>query len=262
MLLSPLEHENLGPPLPDPAQYNQNVKLYSDAMAEVAKERGLLFANILRSISRGDNPAALRVTDNGVHLSAVGYWRSTVKLLAALGLPETPWLVDLDGTKLVAASRAKVSAIERTATGLKFRVKDEWLPETPAPEGTSELVRVNRAGQHTLRVRGLNARAALKIDGREIDSSSADEWAQGIVDIDAPDADQAERLRRQIVAKNELYFHRWRPQNETYLLGFRKGEQGNNASEIPQFDPMVASKDDRIRQLTIPVEHVYELIEQ
>jgi hypothetical protein len=67
-------------------------------------------------------------------------------------------------------------------------------------------------------------------------------------------------LRRQIVAKNELFFHRWRPQNETYLFGFRKHEQGNNAVEIPQFDPLVASKDARIQELTVPVEHQYEMI--
>ena len=39
--------------------------------------------------------------------------------------------------------------------------------------------------------------------------------------------------------RQELYFYRWRPQNEIYLFGFRKHEQGNNAgSEIPLFDPL------------------------
>ncbi len=262
VLLSPLEHEDHGPPLADPAQYNQSIRLYSDAIAAVAQQRGLQFANIFRSFCRADNPAVLRVTDNGLHLTAIGYWRSTAKILAALGLADTPWLVDLDGPKVLETSRATVSALERTPTGLKFRVKDDWLCETKAPEGTPELVLVNRASQRKLRIRGLNGRCALRIDGREIDSFSADDWAQGIVDMDSHDADQAERLRRQVVAKNELFFHRWRPQNETYLLGFRKGEQGKNAVEIPQIDPMVASKDQRIRQLTIPAEHVYELIEQ
>ena len=51
--------------------------------------------------------------------------------------------------------------------------------------------------------------------------------------------ESAEHLRRQVVAKNRLFFHRWRPANETYLFLFRKYEQGNNAVEIPQFDPLV-----------------------
>ena len=49
----------------------------------------------------------------------------------------------------------------------------------------------------------------------------------------------SERLRRAVVAKNEQFFHRWRPQNETYLFGFRKHEQGKNAAEVPRFDPIV-----------------------
>jgi hypothetical protein len=62
--------------------------------------------------------------------------------------------------------------------------------------------------------------------------------------------DRAEQLRGLMRAKNELYFHRYRPQNETYLLLFRKHEQGNNAVEIPQFDPLVAAKDAEIHRLS------------
>lgn len=65
-------------------------------------------------------------------------------------------------------------------------------------------------------------------------------------------AEQFEKLRQTIVAKNELYFHRWRPQNVTYLFGFRKHEQGQNAREIPQFDPLVAAKEKEIAQLRKP----------
>ena len=75
-----------------------------------------------------------------------------------------------------------------------------------------------------------------------------------------PDVEQAEQLRKVILAKNLLYFHRWRPQNETYLLGFRKHEQGQNAVEIPQFDPLVEAEEATIRELSIPVEREYELV--
>lgn len=59
---------------------------------------------------------------------------------------------------------------------------------------------------------------------------------------------QAE-VRRKIVEKNELFFHRWRPQNITYLTGFRKHEQGNNAVEIAQFDPLVEKLETSINDL-------------
>ena len=61
--------------------------------------------------------------------------------------------------------------------------------------------------------------------------------------------DRLDPLRRAIVAKNELFFHRWRPQNETYLFGFRKHEQGKNGKEIAEFDPLVAKAEEEISKL-------------
>lgn len=63
----------------------------------------------------------------------------------------------------------------------------------------------------------------------------------------------ATALRQAIVAKNELFFHRWRPQNITYLTGFRKGEQGQNAKEIAQFDPLVEKAEKQIAELKAKV---------
>jgi hypothetical protein len=53
-------------------------------------------------------------------------------------------------------------------------------------------------------------------------------------------------LRDTIIAKNHLFFQRWRPQNEIYLFGSRKHEQGRNGAEIPQFDPLIAQKEQEI----------------
>lgn len=43
-----------------------------------------------------------------------------------------------------------------------------------------------------------------------------------------------------------------RPQNITYLTGFRKHEQGNNAVEIAQFDPLVEKAEKEIAELLKP----------
>jgi hypothetical protein len=63
------------------------------------------------------------------------------------------------------------------------------------------------------------------------------------------DSPRQQALRRVIGEKNELFFHRYRPQNETYLFLFRKHEQGNNAVEIPQFDPLIEEKEKEIARL-------------
>ena len=60
---------------------------------------------------------------------------------------------------------------------------------------------------------------------------------------DAAYSETLDPVRQAIRKKNELYFYRWRPQNETYLFGFRKHEQGHLAPEVPQFDPLVAEKE-------------------
>ncbi|MFN9720438.1 MAG: GDSL-type esterase/lipase family protein, partial [Planctomycetota bacterium] len=63
------------------------------------------------------------------------------------------------------------------------------------------------------------------------------------------DSTRYEQLRTLVRRKNELYFHRWRPQNITYLFGFRKHEQGNNAADIARFDPFIEELEKQIHDL-------------
>jgi hypothetical protein len=49
-------------------------------------------------------------------------------------------------------------------------------------------------------------------------------------------------LRVRAAESARLFFDMHRPQNETYLLLFRKHEQGNNAVEIDQYRPLVAEQ--------------------
>jgi lysophospholipase L1-like esterase len=60
-------------------------------------------------------------------------------------------------------------------------------------------------------------------------------------------ATATDALRSAVVAKDTMFFNRWRPQNETYLFGFRKHEQGQNAKEIPMFDPLIAEADQKVQ---------------
>ncbi|MGA1523329.1 MAG: GDSL-type esterase/lipase family protein [Planctomycetota bacterium] len=61
--------------------------------------------------------------------------------------------------------------------------------------------------------------------------------------------DMLEALRQVVVQKNRLFFHRWRPANETYLFLFRKHEQGQNAKEIPMFDPLIQEAEVKVEAL-------------
>lgn len=58
-----------------------------------------------------------------------------------------------------------------------------------------------------------------------------------------------QEVRQLTFDKNREYFYNWRPQNITYLLGFRKHEQGQNAKELPQYIPLIEEKESAIHRL-------------
>ena len=110
-------------------------------------------------------------------------------------------------------------------------------------------------------MQGLRAgKFQLKIDGYVIANATANEWAAGKTFDDFSDLHQIEKFQQSIIDKNQLYFYRWRPQNVTYLFGFRKHEQGQNAKEVAEFDKLVAAKEKEIAKLRKPVTRTYELI--
>ena len=71
----------------------------------------------------------------------------------------------------------------------------------------------------------------------------------GVPDSGWAKSPHTEILRRVILRKNEWWFHRSRPANMAYVFGFRKHEQGQNASEIPEFDKLIKEDEKRISVL-------------
>jgi hypothetical protein len=63
------------------------------------------------------------------------------------------------------------------------------------------------------------------------------------------ESDAYRELAGLVLRKDELFFHRQRPQNETYLMLFRKHEQGNNMVELPEFDALVDQYESQIWRL-------------
>jgi lysophospholipase L1-like esterase len=260
VLLSPLRHEDLGRPLPDPAPQNKNVRLYADALRQAAKKRGYGFVDLYDLLGDGTKATPPGpYTDNGMHLTAYGYWRSAAALEQGLGLKPLRWRVTIDG-KNVVAEGAKATVTD--SAPLRFEVTDAVLPPPPAPKDAPKGAALPGA-ERVLRVKGLaDGRYVLKIDGKPVALASAAEWAAGVPLTRGPEFEQAEKLRAAVLDKNHQYFHRWRPQNETYLFGFRKQEQGQNAREIPQFDPIVEKMEAYIAKLRVPATHKYELAPQ
>ncbi len=257
VLISPIAHSRQGESLPDPSPHNAMLERYARSIGEVAQSRGAWFIDLFEPFRVREGRAA--ITDNGIHLNEAGYRFLAGRIVRDLepsGDREIPRVeLNADGTAGPARG-AKLEGVQRSAKGVRFRLTRETLAvagdEVDRPLIDSSL---------WLRFTGLPAgRHALRIDGRPVEIRSADEWARGVSIAAGPDREQVDRLRAAINQKNRLFFHRWRPQNITYLFGFRKHEQGNNAVEIPRFDPLVAEQEREIARLRKPVSHEFEVI--
>jgi lysophospholipase L1-like esterase len=222
-------------------QRQRDLALYTRALRQVAERRGGVFVDEFCQRYAPGSP----LTDDGMHLTDYGYWNTAGNLLNALGI-----------------SGKALKVVELNGPG-SIEVLQGVVPNPPVPPDSPK----DELQADTLAVvRGLKpGKYTLKIDGKPIRTDTADAWMNpprfGQVHLtQGPSLDQAEKLRRTIVDKNRLYFHRWRPENETYLFGFRKHEQGQNAREIPQFDPLVEQLEKDIARLRKPVAHTYQLV--
>jgi lysophospholipase L1-like esterase len=173
VLLAPPLFEKATWPAGNFEERQHALELYIGAIRETAGQRGLRFVS---EFCQRHHPSA-PLTDNGIHLTSYGYWKTAEPLLQELGVAR------------------------------------------PEKHGDP----------------------AAKTASREL-------------------FHQAEALRRAIVEKNRLYFHRWRPENETYLFGFRKYEQGQNAREIAEFDPLVEKQAKEIARLRQKIPPTYRFL--
>src|SRR5690606_13893065 len=77
-------------------------------------------------------------------------------------------------------------------------------------------------------------------------AASAKEWANGVEIKHGLSFNQSKELRNLIFKKNELYFHKYRPLNRTYILGFRAYEQGRHKQGLEELDGIVTWLDTQI----------------
>src|SRR5436190_1831353 len=99
VLLSPIGHENVhNPNLPDGTSNNVNLKLYTGAMAEVAKQNGVLFVDLYTPSRELYAKSSAPLTIDGVHLSEGGNYALAPVILRSL-FPEQK-LPHKDGAEL------------------------------------------------------------------------------------------------------------------------------------------------------------------
>jgi lysophospholipase L1-like esterase len=259
VLISPIRHETLGEPYPDPAMHNAALKLYTDAIARIAAERGARFIDLFTKLIPPDPVPRGPFTDNGIHLSPVGYHTAAFVLDQELfGLRK--WRLTLDaGGKVVSATRVRDAKAAPADGGLRITFTPDTLPLPRDPKPA-------RFPAANLCVYGLSPGnwSLRTADGATVVSKQeAKAWENGVtLDQAGPSVDHGEQLRQLVVQKNVQYFNKYRPANETYIFLFRNQEQGRNAAEIPQFDGPIAEIESEIAKLRTPEAMTYTLVKE
>ncbi len=267
VVVGPHYLENLGSPLPDPANVNREVDRYAEVLQQWSADRGYHFVDFRAPL--GNEPGKSRfvpiirdrLTDNGIHFNDYGYWRTAPKLAEQLHVPWSPWSVEMslgDASRVVTGGR--LQAFEMKPGRIQFTIQDDHLPYASAPVTSPRGGELSAlSGQFVIKNLP-EGKYGLNINGQPTVMATHDQWANGITLDRSKAVYQFEDLQNAVGKKNELYFHRYRPQNETYLFLFRKHEQGNNAVEVPQFEGLVAEQEAVIQQLKEPKPVTYELI--
>jgi hypothetical protein len=270
VLVSPVRSEAFADAVQDPVNRNQNLRLYANAIRDLAARRGYVFVNLFEALGEvvKEDPA-LTLTRNGIHPSAYGYWRASAATERSLGLGRPNWRVEIRGKESTAAG-TKVTDLQRSTSGVSFRLSDETLPGCRFfPEGTEGKPLVTH--QRILVVGGLApGRYVLKIDGGEVAQGSHTEWAKGIALTHGPEFEQVEKLREIVVLKNTDFFNYWRPENWEFLYGSLTDMPSSRLhtaydvrwfpEEIKQFLPLIAQKESDIAGLAVPKVHLYDLV--
>jgi lysophospholipase L1-like esterase len=241
ILLQPRKVEWLGPPLPAPAAWNGNLDRYRHIIRNIAND---MQASLIESTATDH----WTITSNGLHPTNAGFWKYSFWLADQLiPSPAAPtWEVSTSPDSPVQAKQLTKVAYQFTIEG-----------PLPPPDGPAGVANQRLS---TIKIDGLpEGEYQLSNNGVPLKTATAKNWKHGL-SVAAPfGAVQTEKIRQLAIAKNQLYFHRYRPQNETYLFLFRKHEQGNNAVEIPQYEPLVAALEQQIAKLARPIATVYRL---
>ena len=262
VFISPIAHENLGGKLPNGEAHNKVLENYREAIGDLATEHDAWFVDLYRYLKRRKGSSTPLLTTDGIHLSDYGYWVMASAAEFSFSWTATNFRFGImdNGTERGGGYGIKLSNISKTANGATLNGQFEGLPPYFAREKKGNLF-TQQTAIGRIQFFGLpEGRYTLAADNVEILTADTKEWTGGAFIDAGPDIDQAEEIRRLITEKNELFFHRSRPQNQAYLWGFRKHEQGNNFREVPMFDPLIRQKEEEIFALNKTVQRSYKLM--
>jgi len=237
VLVSPTYHEDLGRPFPEPGEHNQHLREYTQALQELAKKRKLHFIDLFHPLesAKKANPK-IELTTNGILLTKAGYVAAARAAEDQFGFRPYRWDVTVDKTNKTSEGATIASLISEGNT-VRFQSTDAMLPV--AGDDCQLKIAGLPAGNYT-----------LKIDGAEVLNAAAAAWGKGVT---FESFAGSEKLRAEIVVRNQLFYRRWRPYNDhSRHWGFIGGD-------FKLYDQDIAAQEKRIAAARRPQPRTFEI---
>ncbi|MCF2494465.1 GDSL-type esterase/lipase family protein [Dyadobacter chenhuakuii] len=235
-------------------QRNADLELYSKAISEVAAQRKKQFIDIynpILNVSKKDS-----IIENTVHLNELGYYHLATTLEKALGLhaAKASTAVSIANNK-ADVSNGRSLTPDKEGVLARFAVDNKYLP-LPSPRSADWITDNAR----TVRISGLKkGYYALFSENDQVASASAKDWEKGVEIKQGPQFAKVAEIRNMILKKNELHFFQYRPLNQTYIIGFRRYEQGRHVKGLEEQNILIKWLEGQIILNSEPKEVVYEL---
>jgi hypothetical protein len=224
VLVSPIAHEDHGELSPNRKQRNDDLAAYVGAMQQVAAAESIPFVDLYApTLYLMDDKASPKLTEQGIHLNAYGYW-ATGRMVADKLLPGQPtWWLSVDAKSRKATARgAKLSAVKQQGRGLRFTVQ-EISPPGLVPPVEGKIHDNLTATRDTLVVSNLApGQYLLTVDGEPVAEGSHLQWAEGIAVDASPAHKAAEVYRQQVNDKNQQFTYSWKALNQVHIVGERR----------------------------------------
>jgi len=247
VLVSPIAHEDHGELSPNRKQRNDDLAAYVGAMQQVAAAESIPFVDLYApTLYLMDDKASPKLTEQGIHLNAYGYW-ATGRMVADKLLPGQPtWWLSVDAKSRKATARgAKLSAVKQQGRGLRFTVQ-EISPPGLVPPVEGKIHDNLAATRDTLVVSNLApGQYLLTVDGEPVAEGSHLQWAEGIAVDASPAHKAAEVYRQQVNDKNQQFTYSWKALNQVHIVGERRSSASGRSlpEEVIAFRQLAEQRD-------------------
>ena len=251
VLVSPIAHEDHGELSTNRKQRNDDLAAYVGAMQQVAVAESIPFVDLYApTLYLMDDKASPKLTEQGIHLNAYGYW-ATGRMVADKLLPGQPtWWLSVDAKSRQATARgAKLSAVKQQGRGLSFTVQ-EVSPPGFVPPVEGKIHDNLTATRDTLVVSNLApGQYLLTVDGESVAEGSHLQWAEGIAVDASPAHKAAEVYRQQVNDKNQQFTYSWKALNQVHIVGERRSSASGRSlpEEVIAFRKLAEQHDLALR---------------